>query len=113
MSKLEDFGKNVARGVNSSNGKQEVFIDPASIMGYIALVQEIVKIVKGCMTPEEVVQTAYNPGWNDTRRLHAAVRRKVGFVRHWFDGDKIVNSILKEAKNQTVEDVQEMYYEVK
>lgn len=113
MSKLTNFGTNVANNFNTTGGKQEVFIDPATILTFVSLVTELVKLLKGCKkSPEDVVETAARPSFADTHRLKAAVRRKIGFVQYWFHGDKIVAEVLKEAKKQSIEDIQEMYEEV-
>jgi len=111
--KLISFANNVQNRVdNVDPSKQQVFIDPVTAYQIIKVISEVVSMIKNCMTPKEVVEVAVHPSPYHKRRVRAAVRRQMGGFGFWRKGDRVVEEIIKEAKKQTVQDVEMMYVEV-
>lgn len=90
--------------------KQEVVIDPATIMLVITLVTEIVKAIQKCKAkPTDGLVLVNFPSEREKRVLKRKIRQKLGWRRYWKEGDAYYDATLKTGQNTTLEDLKNAY----
>lgn len=112
-SKLENFKNRVHSTANSN----QVGFDPGSAMLIAEIILELVKMWRDCYnrrqdSEEVAVCSIKEPGRREIAAVKRSVRRNIGWVR-WMrgDGNTLVESILTEMRNSSLEDIKEVYRE--
>lgn len=101
---------------DEASRKEEVFVDPGSIIMYISILNGLVKLLKQCnKEPHEVAMVAYNIKKPNTtqeyRQLKRLVRREVGWIKWFWEGSKIMDAVIETGINSDVEEIQAVYQE--
>ncbi len=116
---------------NDLEHKQQVFVDPATIMMIIALTEAVLKAVKACreareakkakeaqlskITDNQAELISYNmrhPTDREKRQLKRIVRKEIGFVKYWKEGEKYTNALLETGKGITVQELKDSFEEI-
>jgi len=119
------------RVANDLEHKQQVFVDPATIMMIIALTEAVLKAVKACreareakkakeqqqikITDSQAELISYNmrhPTEREKRQLKRVVRKEIGFVKYWKEGEKYTNALLSTGKGITPQELKDSFEEL-
>jgi hypothetical protein len=117
MSILEEKANLVlASASQDSDGElKEVFVDPATIFAIIGVISQVIKLYQGCRkTPEAAQVSMSDPSWWNKWKLRRVARqtlREKGIKD--VATDRVVEGVLEQGKNLTVDEVHQMYTEVK
>lgn len=107
MSLLEDKANKIVAEAKGEN--PVVFVDPITILTVISVIVQIVKLYQSCKkTPEEVKKSMESPNWIERWRLKRIVRKS---IKSNEDVNGIVNGILKQGKDITVEEIVQLQKE--
>lgn len=98
---------------NYKNGVQEVFVDPVTISLCLSIIVNIVKLWKTCKNkPEEIQVSCKNPSKRDIAILKKQIRKELGFIRYYKEGQKYLDNTLNVAKDLTIEEIEQLIKEV-
>ncbi len=97
--------------------KQEVLIDPASILIYISILNSIVKCLKSCksdpLETEVLVKHIRKPtNAREYRLLKRLIRREIGWWKWWTNGTAIMDSVVETGANTSLEEIEAVYKEI-
>jgi len=109
---LKTMADRVARSHKKVGNQEEVFVDPASISMYIAIITAVVKLVKRCREAKDVPESAQQPTSFEQMVVKRVVRRKLGFKRYRREGKDIAQSVFTVGAGSTPEEIDELYNEV-
>ena len=94
--------------------EQKVFVDPATIMLIITLVSTIISAIQKCKSkPEEAVLVAQYPDPREQRMLKKTIRKKLGWIKYWKEGDSYYEAVVATGKNLTAGDFDVAYGELR
>lgn len=104
---------NIARKLQDNlYTKQAVVIDPATVMLIMSLVSAVIKIWQDCKKkPEEAVVVAQYPTSRERRVLKRIIRRELGLVKYWREGDKYYEAMLQTGQELNTQDIKDAYEE--
>ena len=106
--------KNPGDGISK---KQEVFIDPGSILLYISILNGIVKCLKTCksnpLETEVLVKHIRKPtNAKEYRQLKRLIRKEIGWWKWWMEGTSIMNALVETGANTSLEEIEAVYKEI-
>lgn len=83
----------------NTGNKQEVFVDPVTITLIATIIREVVNLIKQCTkSPEEAHVIVTNPSSEHISKLKAIIRKKVGFIKYFIVGVKILKAVRKTGR---------------
>lgn len=116
---------------NDLEHKQQVFLDPATIMMIMALTEAVIKGIKACrdakeakkvkeqqqlkVTDKQAELIAYevrHPTEREKRQLKRIVRKEIGFVKYWKEGDKYTKALLETGKGVSAQEIKDSFEEI-
>lgn len=109
---LKTMADRVARSHHKTGNEEEVFVDPASISMYIAIITAVVKLVKRCREAKSVPESAEQPSMYEQMVVKRIVRRKLGFKKYRREGKDIAQSVFEVGAGSAPEEIEELYNEV-
>lgn len=113
MSKTDAVANLVAQNYSKLSGDKEAALDPATIYGFVGLIQEVISLFKNCKaTPAQAVKSMKSPALGQRLSLRRLVRQELGRKDFRAEGDKVVDALLASGGNLTEGDVQALYNEV-
>jgi hypothetical protein len=103
---------NLAERVKGNLGTQEVVIDPMTMMLIASIVIEVIKAIKKCREkPQEAVTLVKYPNDREKKVLKRHVRRKLGLVKYWKEGNQYCNALLTTGQQVTTQEIVNAYQE--
>lgn len=108
MISSEDVACRIINKSFNTDQEREVFLDPVTLSLVIGLVIDIIKAIQECRsdkTDDEIVQTVHNPSNMEKRLIKRAIRRKVGLIKYWRDGNKLFNGVLSTGNTMGSQEV--------
>ncbi len=110
MSLLEEKANLIAANARGEN--PTVAVDPATIMAIISVIVQVVKLYRECQkTPSEAKTAMESPNWINRWRLRRIARQSLARSHSDESVSSIVNGVLKQGKDVTVEEVSQLYNE--
>uniref|UniRef100_A0A6M3LEK8 Uncharacterized protein n=1 Tax=viral metagenome TaxID=1070528 RepID=A0A6M3LEK8_9ZZZZ len=110
---LKTMANRVVRSYNKTGDQEEVFFDPASIMLYISILTEVIRLAKRCREARSIPTSAQSPTNLELGIVRRIVRKKLGFISYLRKGKEMIQSILEVGAGSTPEEISQLYQEVK
>jgi hypothetical protein len=112
MSLLEEKAYDIFANAKNED-KMTVVIDPITIMAIISLITQVIKLYQSCQqTPAQAQAHMSGIGWWNRWKLSRMVNRTIPSDSS-VSADDVYNALLNHSKGITVEDVAQLYNEVK
>jgi hypothetical protein len=112
MSQLTSVASRVAQNYSKVSGDKEAALDPATISGFIGLIQEVITLFKNCkQTPAQAVKSMKNPSLGQRVSLRRTVRQELGRKDFRAEGDKVVDALLNTGSTLLESEVDALYKE--
>jgi hypothetical protein len=93
--------------------KQQVVIDPATIMLIVTLTNVLIQVIKKCREkPEEAVLVAQYPNIREKRVLKRKILQTIGIRRYISEGKKYYHAVLATGRETTIKDLEDAYGKV-
>lgn len=93
--------------------KQQVVIDPATIMLIISITTTVIKAIKKCKEkPEEALMLAKFPSKREQKLLRRNLRQGLGWVKYWKEGDLYYKAALETGQTITLQEIIDGYGEL-
>lgn len=113
--KISNFGENITRDYItnvSKNGVEGYSFGPAEIIMIVEVITQVIKMWKDCKTPPaDAAKSAQSPSIFEKLVLRRTCVKNLGVREFRRTGDKVMESILKEASKLSEKDMAEMYDE--
>jgi hypothetical protein len=94
--------------------EQKVMLDPATIMLIITLVSSIISAIQKCKAkPEEAILVAHYPTHREEKLLKRQIRKELGWVKYWKEGQQYYEAVKATGKDLTVQDFKQSYGQLK
>lgn len=90
--------------------KQDVVIDPATVMLIMTIVSGVIRAWKECKKkPEEAVVVAQYPTDKEKRGLKRLIRKELGLRKYWKEGSKYYDAVLEAGSEITTKDLRDVF----
>ncbi len=90
--------------------KQQVMLDPATIILVATIVSEVIKMIKKCREkPEDSITLVNLPNEKEKRVLKRKIRKTLGWRKSFKEGDKYYNAVLDTGREATLQDLHEEF----
>lgn len=92
--------------------QQEVALDPASIMLYIRILVEVIRLVRKCRKSNEVINSAQQPTMFEIMVVKRVVRKNMSFRDYFKRGREVVRSVFRTGATANIQEIEQLYKEV-
>jgi hypothetical protein len=93
-------------------GEQKVFITATTAVLIVNILTSVIKLIQACKeTPESTVVVAQLPTYKEQVMLKKVIRKELGFVRNWREGQAYFDAIMKTGKSVTKDDLTGVFKE--
>lgn len=114
MSASNKVASEIAKRYANESGDSQAALDPATILGFVNLVKDLITMFKDCKkTPSEAYTNIRSPNLGHRIVLRRIVKQELGRADFKANGEKVIQAFFESKDSITQNDVENLYSESK